>query len=115
MSVRYLLDENIDPLYRRELLRREPAMTVWRVGDVSVPADGMPDPDILRWCESRSFMLVTNNRKSIPPHLTSHLAEGRHIPGIIVLNDRMSVGQTIQDLWLLWAIAKEGEYSDRVT
>jgi hypothetical protein len=30
--IRYLLDENVDPVYRSELLKREPAIVVWRIG-----------------------------------------------------------------------------------
>ena len=37
-AIRFLLDENVDPLYRSELLRHEPSLTVWRVGDISAPS-----------------------------------------------------------------------------
>ena len=33
-AMRLLLDENVDPLYRQELLRHEPTLAVWRVGDI---------------------------------------------------------------------------------
>jgi hypothetical protein len=64
-AIRFLLDENIDPLYRQELLRRAPAMIVWRVGDISAPSASTLDPQILIWCELHAFILVTNNRKSV--------------------------------------------------
>ncbi len=114
MTVRYLLDENVHPFYRTELLRREPSMVVWRVGIPDAPQRGATDPDILIWCETRSFILVTNNRKSMPIHLRDHLAQGRHIPGIIVMKDNMSVGETIEQLWLIWAVSTENEYFDRM-
>jgi len=95
-AIRYLLDENVDPLYRRELLRREPTLVVWRIGDISVPPEGTLDPDILLWCEGHSFILVTNNRKSMPPHLQDYLAQGWHVPGILVMNDKMSIGETVE-------------------
>ena len=31
-NIRYLLDENVDPLFRRELLKREPTLVVWSIG-----------------------------------------------------------------------------------
>jgi hypothetical protein len=111
-AVRFLLDENVAPLYRRELLRRDPALIVWKVGDVSAPPGGMLDPDLLAWCEENAFILVTNNRKSMPAHLRDHLAEGRHIPGILVLNEKMSVSETVEDLWLIWATSDQEEYLD---
>lgn len=33
MSLKYLLDENVDPVYQTQLLRREPSVVVWAVGD----------------------------------------------------------------------------------
>ena len=36
----------------------------------------------------------------MPPHLQNHLAQGRHAPGILVLNPRMSAGETIEELML---------------
>ena len=113
-DIRFLLDENVDPLYRQELLRREPNMVVWRVGDVSAPPDGMPDPEILTWCESRSFILITNNRKSMPDHLETHLAQGQHVPGIFVLNAEMGIGETIDELLLIWNASDEQEYRDNI-
>jgi hypothetical protein len=39
-TIRYLLDENVDPLFRTELLRHEPEMIVWRIGDPTTPPRG---------------------------------------------------------------------------
>ena len=80
--LRYLLDENVASLFRIELVRREPAVVVWKIGDPGLPPRGTLDPEILRWCEEQDFLLVTNNRKSMPEHLAAHLDAGRHVPGI---------------------------------
>jgi hypothetical protein len=114
-AIRLLLDENVDPLHRQELLRREPGLVVWRVGDISAPPDSTLDPEILMWCEERAFVLVTSNRKSMPPHLQNHLAQERHVPGILVLNPRMSVGETIEERVLIWGTSAEEEYLDRIS
>jgi hypothetical protein len=114
-AIRFLLDENVDPLYRQELLRRAPAMIVWRVGDISAPPASTLDPQILLWCEQHSFVLVTNNRKSMPPHLHDHLTQGRMIPGILVLNPKMNVGETIEELLLIWGASEGKEYANRIT
>ena len=114
-AIRYLLDEHVDPLYRTELLKREPSMTIWRIGILGAPPQGTLDPDILRWCEENFFILVTNNRKSMPGHLRDHLAEGQHVPGIFELNPNMSVGETIEELLLIWAASYPDEYRDRLS
>lgn len=112
--VRYLLDENVDPLFRVQLLKHEPDMVVWRIGDPTTPPPGTIDPDILRWCEMTGFILVTNNRKSMPEHLRDHLAVGRHMPGIFELNPNLSIGETIEELILVWGASEAEEYRDKV-
>ena len=59
MSIQYLLDENLPPLYREQLLRLQPDLTVWMVGDPGVPPKSTLDPEILIWCEQNQFILVT--------------------------------------------------------
>ena len=111
-EIRYLLDENTDPLFRAELLKREPELVVWRVDDPGAPASGTADPVILEWCEENGFILVTNNRRSMPRHLQDHLALGRHSPGILELNPNMGVGETIDELVLIWNVSSPDEYQD---
>ena len=109
-----MLDENVDPLYRTELLKREPTLTVWRVGLLGAPSKGTPDPDILRWCEENVFTLVTNNRKSMPLHLREHLELGRHIPGILVMKDDLGIGEMLDELLLIWDASSIEEYRDLI-
>ena len=111
-TVHYLLDENLDPIFRAELFRREPEMVVWRISDPNTPPRGTLDPEILQWCEENSFILVTNNRKSMPQHLQAHLAKQRHIPGIFELNPNMSIGETIDELVLIWLASDINQYRD---
>ncbi len=113
-DIRYLLDENVDPLFRTELLKREPTLIAWKVGDPGAPPRSALDPDILRWCEENSFILVTNNRKSMPAHLRNHLAEGRHVPGIFEMNPSMGIGETMEELLLIWGASGENEYRDTI-
>ncbi|MFB2921290.1 DUF5615 family PIN-like protein [Aerosakkonema funiforme] len=113
--LRYLMDENVDPVYRTQLLRRDPNLVVWAVGDEGVPPKGTLDPEILIWCEQHGFILVTNNRTSMPPHLTDHLAQGRHVPGIFIMNSDMSIGETIDELILIAEGSDDDEYQDYIT
>lgn len=114
MSIRYLLDENLSPSYREQLLRRQPDLMVWMIGDPGVPPKGTLDPEILRWCEENTFILVTNNRRSMPVHLADHLAEGRHVPGILVLRLKAEIRQIIEDLILIAAVSDDDEYQERI-
>lgn len=112
--MRYLLDEHIAPVYRAQLLRAEPELEVWIVGDPGAPSRGTLDPDILVWCEEHHFVLVTNNRKSMPRHLADHLALGQHIPGILVINPALSMGELLDELVLIAGASDELEYRDPI-
>lgn len=114
MSIRYLIDENLDPLYKAQLLHQELNILVYAIGDPGVPPKGTLDPDILLWCEENDFLLITNNRKSMPIHLVEHLAQERHIPGIITLNAEMSVGETLEELLLIAEAGNPEDYRDRI-
>jgi hypothetical protein len=99
--MRYLLDEHIPPVYRTQLLRIEPGLTVWMIGFPGAPPLATPDPQILEWCEEHGFVLVTNNRKSMPGHLAEHLSQGRHIPGILFIDLDAGIGKMIAELALI--------------
>ncbi|NET60365.1 MAG: hypothetical protein F6K47_30745 [Symploca sp. SIO2E6] len=115
MPTKYLLDENMPSLYREQLLRYREDLIVLMVGDQDALPKGTLDPEILCWCEENDFLLVTNNRKSMPVHLVDHLAEGRHVPAIFVLRRPVDVGRVIEDLILIAEAADENEYQDRIT
>ncbi len=114
MEVRYLLDENLSREWRVQLLRRLPSLTVWIVGDPSAPTQGTLDPEILMWCERHQFLLVTNNRRSMPRHLADHLAADRNIPGILALRKNASMGSAIEDLILIAEVAAIEEFKNRI-
>lgn len=46
-EIRYLLDENVNPILRAAFLRREPNLTIWQVGMLGAPKLGTLDPDLL--------------------------------------------------------------------
>jgi Domain of unknown function (DUF5615) len=115
VAIRYLLDENLARQWRVQLLRRLPSLTVWMVGDPSAPKFGTLDPEILLWCEAYGFILVTNNRRSMPRHLADHLAMGRQIPGILALRKNSAMGQVIEDLILIAEVAGEDDFQNMIS
>jgi hypothetical protein len=95
MSLNYLLDEHVDPALASGLRQRDPSILVWCIGDPGAPQRNTSDPVILDWCELHNFILVTNNRRTIPIHLSAHVGAGRHVPGIFMLNPNLGMRATI--------------------
>lgn len=112
--LQFLLDEHVNPRLRRALKERAANMTVWCIGDVGAPLRGTADADILRWCEDHGFVLLTNDRATMPIHFQNHLAAGRHIPGILDMKRRASFGEMIDDPLLIWEAWLPGEYQDQI-
>lgn len=85
------------------------------IGDGVAPPKATPDPDLLRRIEAQDFMLLTNNRASMPIHLTAHLRQGGHVPGVIQLPTERDLGTVLADLLLIWQIGLPEEFRDRIT
>ena len=86
---------------------------VWAVGNPGAQPPGPLDPAILRWCDEHDFVLVTNNRRTMPAHLAAHLGEGRQVPGIVVLGPRLSLSETIDNLRDAATLSLPDEYRDQ--
>ena len=114
MSLKYLLDENVDPIYRTEMTRLNSDILVWVVDEPNAPPRSTLDPEIILWCEEYNFALVTNNRSSMPVHLTDHIAAGHHVSGIFILSPKLSIGQNIDELIFIALASFENEYQDQI-
>lgn len=113
-KIRYLLDENVNPVLRSALLNRDPNLIAWQIGLPGAPALGTPDPDILIWCEENDFILITRNRKSMPLHLAEHQAQNRNANGIFTLSENMSVSETVEELLLIATASELEEYENLI-
>lgn len=110
---RFLLDEHMNRAIQRQLRRWDVRIEVLAVGDSAAPLSGTPDPEILRWIEQNGHILITENRRTIPGHLSDHLASGRHVPGVFWLRPGAELGPIIESLYLIWLVSTAEEYHDR--
>ena len=110
---RFLLDEHVPHAIQSQLLRLDAEIEVVALGQPSAPPKGISDSELLAWIEESGYILVTANRRTIPEHVQAHYAAGRRIPGILFLKRGASLGQVIEQLYLLWAASDAKEYLDR--
>jgi hypothetical protein len=112
MKPRFLLDEHVNQAIQRQLRRRDAQIEVLVIGEPGAPPTGMSDPDILGWLEEHGYILVTENRSTIPAHLSDHFAAGRHIPGVFWIRPGVGLGRIIEELYLIWVASTAEEYHD---
>jgi len=112
--LRFLLDEHLAHAIRSQLLRLDAEIEILVMGQPFAPAIGVADPDILLWLEQTGYVLVTNNRRTMPDHIRAHYDSGHRIPGLFLLKRHARIGQVIEQLYLLWVASEAEEYVDRV-
>ncbi len=110
-----LLDEHLTDAIANALHRHDPSIRIRRIGDGIAPPFGSEDPDLLVWIESVDFVLITNNRGSMPIHLGAHMAAGRHVPGIIQVPKQFRISDLAEELALILGASMPGELVDRIT
>ena|SRR5579864_4710320 len=109
MIAGFLLDEHLPKWWSRDLRRAMPGLIVWQVGDREAPPLESLDVVLLAFCDEHDLLLLTNNRKSMPKHLAAYVALGRHVPGIFVVDPRMSIPVLATTLTLI-----AGAYRDQI-
>ncbi len=112
MKPRFLLDENVDPAIQRSLIRLNFEVEIVCIGEPFVPPKGTLDPEILIWIEENDYILVTNNRASMPVHVQDHLSAGRHFLGILSIRPNSNIRQLVDELYLIWEASEAEEYYD---
>lgn len=113
MKPRFLLDEHVNRAIQRQLRRLDPQVDVLAISNPGGPPAGISDPDLLIWIEQNGYILVTENRSTMPMHLATHLAADRHIPGVFWIRPGPRLGDIIEELHLIWNTSTAEEYQDR--
>src|SRR5687768_549907 len=118
MPLRFLLDEHLrgapwDIIQRHNLSGADPIDAV-RVGD---PADlplGSDDPQLLRWAERQQRILLSEDKSTLPTHLSDHLAGGGHSPGIMIVRAGTSFPALLSFLVLAAYVTEPSEWEDQL-
>jgi hypothetical protein len=110
--LRLVSDENFNGDIVRGLLRRQPGLELVRVQDVGLMETS--DPDILEWAANQGRVLLSHDVSTVPPAAYQRVGEGKPMPGVFVVPDRMPIGQAIDEILFLSMNVEPGEWQDQV-
>jgi predicted nuclease of predicted toxin-antitoxin system len=110
--LRLVSDENFNGEVVRGLLRRQSDLDLVRVQDVGLL--GADDPAILAWAASEGRILLTHDRSTVPDFAYDRVRAGEPMAGVFIVNDRMPIGQAIDEILLLALCSESDEWKDRV-
>ena len=106
--LRLVSDENFNGDIVRGLLLRRPDRDLVRVQDVGL--EGAEDPEVLAWAAENDRILLTHDRATMPDFAYARVAAGQPMPGVFVLNDRLTIRQAIDELLLIDACSEQAEW-----
>lgn len=119
MALSFVFDEHLrGPLWHaivQHNLRGGEPLDVVRVGDLSNLPLAADDPAILLWAEHEARILVTEDRHTMAGHLRSHLAEGHHSPGILIIRSGQPMRALIECLVLISQAGAPDDFADVIT
>lgn len=111
-AIRFLCDEQVPEQLVDALVRAEPAIEAHCVGEPATPKKGSTDPDLIGAAETAGWMILTLDKNTMPGHVASHLAAGRHTCGVILLRRGLPIRRYVDDLVLMWSSSQAEEWRD---
>ena len=93
-----LVDQNFNEHIVDGLTRRDATLEFTLVRDVGLAA--APDPTILEWAATHGLVLLTHDRRTLPPLAHARVAAGLSMPGVFLVSDDMPIGSAIEELLL---------------
>jgi predicted nuclease of predicted toxin-antitoxin system len=96
--IRFLVDQNFNEHTVEGLSLRDPSLDLLRVREVGLAS--APDPTILEWAAANDRVLLTHDRRTIPPFAYARVAAGQPMPGVFLVSDDMPIGQAIDEILL---------------
>jgi predicted nuclease of predicted toxin-antitoxin system len=110
--IRLLSDENLNGDISRGILLRNPVIDLVRVQDVGLME--VEDPPILEWAATNKRILLTHDRATVPGFAYARVIAGQKMPGVFVLNDRISIQRAISEILTIDACSEQAEWENLV-
>ena len=112
MKIRFQADADLNHAIVTGALRRAASLDFRRASDV--PLSGLNDPTVLAMAAADGRVLVSHDVNTMPLHFEQFI-RGRTSPGLILIpQTRISIGQSIDSLILLWETLDVADLENRV-
>jgi uncharacterized protein DUF5615 len=110
--IRFMADADLNEGIVAGCLRREPEMDFLSANDADL--EGVPDPEVLALAAAQYRILVSHDFQTMPRHFGDFLQAGNSSPGVILVPQRLPVGDAIEELVLIWAVSDADEWQNRI-
>ena len=111
MRIRFQADADLRQSIVTGLVRREPAIDFRTAIESGLP--GLSDPEVLEQTAQAGRVLVSHDAQTMPRHFGDFIAR---IPscGVLIVPQRMSTAEAVDELLLIWSVTDAGEWANRI-
>jgi hypothetical protein len=110
---RFLADENFDYVIVRGLCLQQPHVDILTAPQAGIL--GFPDPAVLAFAAEQDRILLSHDKRTMPYHFAMFLAGGNQSPGVMLVSRKVTIGQAIEALLLVWEASSHEEWRNQVT
>jgi len=75
--------------------------------------EGVPDPRVLALAAEQDRILVSHDFQTMPRHFGDFLQTRRFGPGVLLVPQRLPIGEAIEELVLFWSASDAEEWRNR--
>lgn len=112
-SPRFLFDEDVSRTLATALRAQDSTIDILCVGETDGPPKSTSDPELLEIAESGGRLLVSDDRKTMPQHLTGHFAKGRHTYGVVLLRKGFALARYVHEIAVICHASNADEWIDQ--
>jgi hypothetical protein len=98
--IRFQADEDLNEDIVKGVRRRLPSVDFLLAHDAGML--GQEDPMVLAYAAAQNRILVSHDKRTMPRHFSNYLASGHEIPGLMLIEQTLPIGQAIEALVLVW-------------
>jgi hypothetical protein len=110
--IRFLADADLNEGIVAGCLRREPEMEFLSANEAGL--EGISDREVLALAAALDRILVSHDFHTMPRHFGDFLQAGNSSPGVLLVPQRLPVGDAIEGLVLIWAASDADEWQNRI-
>jgi hypothetical protein len=108
----FLADVNFNRRVIRGMVRRQSDLDIVRAQEVGLAK--AVDPDLLSWAAQEGRVLFTHDVETVPLFAYDRVRAGLPMPGVIEVDQDMSVGQAVEELLIVAECSFPGELEGQI-
>ena len=112
MTIRFQADADLKHSIVVAMLRREPKVDFQTANSANL--EGLEDPEVLAIAANENRILVSHDKRTMPQHFAEFI-QNQDSPGVVIVPQKLSVSDAIEELLLIWHASTPDEWKNRIS